>query len=69
MDNWKRFNETPLPEKKEFYSNLKLEDITDAKYKRENRVWDGFGIQNLGQYHDLYLQSDTMLLADVFESF
>ena len=54
--------------KKEFYSNLTMKSITDAYYKQKTRVWEDFGLQNLGQYNDLYVQSDTMLLADAFEN-
>lgn len=56
-----------LPEK-EFYSNLTTEDITDGTYKHGERVWKYFWMQNLGQYHDLYMQSNKLLLADVFVS-
>ena len=70
MNSWKRFDETLLPEKKkDFYSNLNMEDITDADYKHAKRVWNDFEIKNLGCYHDLYVQSDALVLADVFESF
>ena len=69
MDSWEKFNETSLPGKKEFYSNLTVESVTDADYKHAKEFWEGFGIQSLGQHHDLYLQSDTLLLADVFENF
>ena len=67
MDEWEKFNETILPEKEEFYSNLNMEDITDADYIHEKRVCKDF--QNLDEYHDLYLKSDTLLLVDVFENF
>ena len=43
--------------------------ITDADYKHAKEVWKNFEIKNLGFYYDLYVQSDTLLLADVFESF
>ena len=56
-----------LPEK-DFYSNLTREDITDGTYKHGERVWKYFWMQNLGQYHDLYMQSNKLLLADVFVS-
>ena len=66
MDGWEKFNETSLPEKGEFYSNLNMEDVTDADYMHTKRVCKGFGIKSLGEYHDLYLKGDTLLLADVF---
>ena len=46
-----------------------MEDITDAHYKHTKRVWKGFKIKNLGEHHDLYVQSDTLLRTDAFESF
>ena len=69
MDDWEKFNERTLPEKEEFYSNLNMEDITDADYMHAKRVCKGFEIKKLGEYHDLYLKSDTLLLPDVFENF
>ena len=69
MDSWEKFNETALPPKKDFYSNLNLENISDEDYAHAQKVWDVFKIKNLGEYHDLYVKSDTLLLADVFENF
>ena len=69
MDNWERFNETELPPKESFYGELNLEDITDEDYSQVQKVWDVFEIKELGQYYDLYLQSDILLLADIFEKF
>ena len=69
MDNWERFNETSLPSKESFYSNLNLEGIDDIDYRHGNNVFNKFKLNNLGDYHDLYVQSDTSLLADVFENF
>ena len=69
MDTWEKCDETQLPDKKAFYSKLDLEDITDKDYEHAQKVWKVFGIKNLGEYHDLYVQSDTLLLADVFENF
>ena len=66
MDSLERFNETSLPPKKPFYSELSLEDISDKDYLHAQKVWDAFGIRNLGEYHDLYVQRDTLLLADVY---
>ena len=69
MDNWERFNETSLPSKESFYSNLNMENIEDIDYRHDNNVFNKFKLNNLGEYHDLYVQSDTLLLADVFEYF
>ena len=69
MDSWKKFDKNLLPYKEVFYSNLNLEDISDEDYAHAQKVWEVFEIKNLGQYHDLYVQSDTLLLADVYENF
>ena len=69
MDNWERFNETSLPNKEPFYSNLNIENIEDIDYRHGNNVFKRFKLKNLGEYHDLYVQSDTLLLADVFKNF
>ena len=69
MDTWERFDETLLPDKKAFYSELNLEDITDKDYEHAQKVQEVFKIKNLGEYHDLYVESDKLLLAYVFENF
>ena len=69
MDDWEKFNETTLSEKEEFCSNLNMEYITDADYMHAKKVFKEFAIKNFGEYHDLYLKSDTLLSADVFENF
>ena len=69
MDNWGKFDETTFPPKKAFYSNLNLENISDEDYAHAQKVWEVFEIKNRGEYHDLFVQSDTLLLADVFENF
>ena len=69
MDNWGRSDETSLPNKKSFYSNLNMENIDDIDYRHGNNVFKRFKLKYLGEYHDLYVQSDTLLLADVFENF
>ena len=66
MDSWEKFNETSLLSKKDFYSNLNMENIDDIDYRHGNKR---FKLKNLGEYHDLYVQSDTLLLADTFENF
>ena len=67
--NWEKFDETPLPNKEDFYSNLNMEDINDIDYRHANNVFKRFELENLKEYHDLYVKSDTLLLADVFENF
>ena len=67
MDSWERFNETSLPPKKDFYSELTLEDISDKDYEHAQKVFKEY-CTDLGDYHDLNVQTDTILLADVFET-
>ena len=69
MDSREKFDETSLPPKEAFYSNLNLEDISDEDYAHAQKVWGVFEIRNRGKYHDLHVQSDTFLLSDVFENF
>ena len=69
MDNWERFDETSLPNKESFYSNLNLENIDNIDYRHGHNVFKRFKLKNLGEYHDLYVQGDTLLLPDVFENF
>ena len=69
MDSWERFDETLLPDKEAFYSSLNMENITDLDYRHVKRAFKNFNNKNLGDYHDLYVQSDTLLLADVIENF
>ena len=68
-DTWERFSEISLLNKKDFYSNLNMEDISDIDCRHANNVFKVFKLENLGDYHDLYVQSDTLLLADVFNNF
>ena len=69
MDSWEKFDETTLPPKEVFHSNLNLEDISDEDNAHAQEVWDVFKIKNLGEYHNLYAQTDALLLAGVFENF
>ena len=69
MNSWDKFDETQLPKKEDFYSQLYEENISDKDYARANIVWKHFNIKNLGEYHDLYLMTDVYLLTDVFEDF
>ena len=68
MDNWKRFNKNLLLSKESFYSNLNMENNEDIDYRHGNNVFNKFKLNNIGDYHDLHVQSDTLLLADVFEN-
>ena len=69
MDSFEKFNKTELPTKEEFYSILNNEHITDEDYSHAQNVWNTFQLQTMGEYHNLYLKSDILLLADVFENF
>ena len=69
MDTWESFNEISLLDKKAFYSELYLKDITDKNQTHAQKVFKEFKLKNLGDYHDLYVQIDTLLLAVVFENF
>ena len=68
-DNWEKFDETTIPPKKALHRELNLEGISDEDDAHPQKVWEVFGIKNRCEYHDLYAQSDTLLLADVFENF
>ena len=69
IDIWERFDETSLPDKEAFYSNLNIVGITSVDYRHAKRVYEEFKLKNQGDYHDLYIKSDTLLRADVFENF
>ena len=69
MEDWEKLNESSLPEKEYFYSHSKMEDITDADHVHAKRVCKHFERKKCGEYHDLHVQSNTLLLADVFEKF
>ena len=69
MDSWERFDENTIPPKEAFYSELNLENITDKDYEFVKKVCEVFGIKKLGEYHDFYVQTDTLLLADIYENF
>ena len=68
MDRWERFDEELLPDKEAFYSSLNIEDITDVDYRHTKEAFKNVNNKNLGDYHDLCVQSDTLLLVDVFEN-
>ena len=69
MNDWDKFKETALPPKETFYSKLSMSGVSDRDHEHTRRVWAEFGINNLGEYHDLYLKMDVILLANVFKAF
>ena len=69
MDSFEKFDQTELPTKDQFYSILNDQRITNDEYDHAKKVWKTFKIKTMGEYHDLYLGSDVLLLAGVFESF
>ena len=69
MDSWEKVDENTLPPKEAFYTNLNLEDISDEGFAHAQKVWGVFEINNLGECHDLHVQSDTLLLPDVYKNF
>ncbi|MES9902420.1 MAG: hypothetical protein ABW168_07025 [Sedimenticola sp.] len=68
-DNFDRFDDTFLPEKAAFYNQLSKSDISETDYQHARKVWDVLGMNTFGEYHDLYLKTDVLLLADCFERF
>ncbi|KAL4127493.1 hypothetical protein QTP88_011660 [Uroleucon formosanum] len=68
-DGWDKLNESSLPPNEEFYSTLNESAITEDEYTHAKEVWEHFGCRTLGEYSDLYLKIDVLLLADVFENF
>lgn len=69
VDSWEKLNETALPSKEAFYSELSESKISDEDYEFAQNVWSKFNIKTLGEYSDLYMKTDILLLADVFENF
>ena len=69
MNSFKKFNETELSSENKFFSLLKNKDISEKDYEKVKNTWDTFNIQNLGEYHDLYLKTDVLQLCNVFVKF
>ena len=69
MASWDKFKETQLPLKESFYSKLNMSGISDEDYEHAQKVWSAFGMKNLGEYHDLYLKTDVILVSNMFEAF
>ena len=62
MSSWDKFDETELPPNEAFYNNLNMSDISNQDYSQAQKVWKGFDMKNLGEYHDLYLKTGVILL-------
>ena len=69
MSSWDKFKESQLPPVEAFYSNLNMSNISEDDYQHMQKVWKEFEIRNLGEYHDLYLRTNVILPANVFEAF
>ena len=69
MNSFKKFSEDKLPEKSKFFSSLKDEEISEKDFEKDKNIWNTFGMKTLEEYHDLYLKTDVLLLADVYEKF
>lgn len=68
-NSWDVLNDTQLPPKEAFYSVLNQRVVSNSEYAFAQSVWNTFHIQTLGEYADLYLKIDVLLLSDVFEKF
>ena len=69
MSSWDKCEETQLPPIEASYSNLNMSNVSEGDYEHAQKVWKKFRIRNLGEYHKLYLRTDVILLANVFETF
>ncbi|XP_057296192.1 uncharacterized protein LOC130625142 [Hydractinia symbiolongicarpus] len=73
MDGWQRFEDTEIPPKEAFYSNLNMNSISDEEYEHAQKVWDAITPKGpettMGDYHGVYLVTDVLLLADIFQNF
>ncbi|XP_044005506.1 uncharacterized protein LOC122850420 [Aphidius gifuensis] len=69
IDSWEKLDEKALPSKKEFFSKLNNSDISNADYEHAKNIWEKFEIKTLGEYPNLYLKTDVLLLTDIFENF
>ena len=69
MTSIDKLREDKLPGKEDFYSTLYETDVTDEDYERAKKVRYHFNMKTMRDYHDLYLETDVLLLADIFESF
>ena len=69
MESFKKFSEKKLPDKCKFFSSLKDKCISEKYYLKADNIWNLFKMNTMGDYHDRYLKTDVLLLADVLEKF
>ena len=69
MSSWDKFEESQLLPIEAFYGSLNMSNVSEDDYQHAQKVWKKFRIRNLGEYHDLYIRTDVILLANVFEAF
>ena len=67
MESFEKFSEGKLPDRCKFFSSLKDECISEKDYLHANNVWNVFKMNIMGDYDDLCLRTDVLLLADLFE--
>ena len=69
MNSFEKFEERSLPPPKDFFNDLSKKHISEDDYTFINELWETFELKNLGELHDLYMETDVMLLTDVFQEF
>ena len=69
MDSWDKFEETNQPSIEKFYSNPNMSGVSDGDYEHACSIWREFGIRNMGEFHDLYLRTDVILLEKCIRVF
>lgn len=69
MNSFSKYDDNCLPPKNKFYNSLLKQHISDREYIHAKNVWNHFKINDMGEYTDLYLKCDVLLLTDIFENF
>ena len=69
MDSHEKFEMNELPSRSCFYNDILKKDISDEDYEFAQTLWNAYNLKNMGELHDLYMETDVLLLADIFENF